>query len=174
MRTMGSACSQARLRELFDYDQETGVFTRRRSRRKVGHVSWRKSRTPYLRINVDGSFHYAHRLVFLWMTGDWPQHEVDHIDRNGLNNSWANLRDVPRSVGCWNTGLSRLNKTGVKGVIRTPTGWRAFHGNRGIVGRFKTFEEACAARRRVEEACDAKYGFSIQSRPDVPGGMDRQ
>lgn len=49
------------------------------------------------------------RLCWLVQTGDWPEHTIDHIDRNTLNNRWDNLRDVPQSVNNQNKS-KRYNK----------------------------------------------------------------
>jgi hypothetical protein len=47
------------------------------------------------------------RLCWLVYTGDWPEHTIDHIDRDPLNNRWTNLRDVPQSVNNQNKGPYR-------------------------------------------------------------------
>jgi hypothetical protein len=90
-----------RLRELLDYDPETGVFTRRittgRNRRwKAGDkVSGRPSATTgYLGIGIGKRRYAAHRLAWLWMTGEWPKNLMDHRDCDRTNNRWVNLREV--------------------------------------------------------------------------------
>lgn len=44
----------------------------------------------------------AHRAVFALAHGRWPEHEIDHIDRDRANNRPANLRDVPHAVNMRN------------------------------------------------------------------------
>lgn len=44
------------------------------------------------------------RICWLCMTGDWPKHTIDHIDRDGTNNKWDNLRDVTQSENNKNKG----------------------------------------------------------------------
>src|ERR1051325_4801505 len=62
----------ARLRELFHYDPETGVFTRRVKVRQygVGSVCGFFSGDQYLRIRVSGQTYLCHRLAWLHVTGE--------------------------------------------------------------------------------------------------------
>lgn len=82
-----------RLRELLDYDPETGVFRWKEPRRKcrVGEVAGSLRKDGYVKIQVDGRFYQAHRLAWLCVYGVWPS-AIDHIDGNRANNAIANLR----------------------------------------------------------------------------------
>jgi hypothetical protein len=46
----------------------------------------------YRYIEVDGQLHRADACVWLWMTGQWPNSEVIHINGDRGDNRWANLR----------------------------------------------------------------------------------
>jgi hypothetical protein len=140
-----------RLRELLVYDPGTGVFLRRGGcgGRKAGSVAGTRG-TRYWQINIDGRQYLAHRLAFLYMTNDWPPHHVDHIDRNGFNNRFGNLRLATRSQNQGNRRVSRNNTTGIKGVTyRASRGlWLAqisVNGHQRHVGEFDTPEKAAAA-----------------------------
>jgi hypothetical protein len=146
-----------RLRKELHYNPQTGEFrwlnlelNRRADNAKredrAGYADGR-----YVRITFEGTLYLAHRLAFLLMTGHWP-HEVDHIDGNGLNNRWANLRDVTHSENLINRQRPNKNNTsGVRGVF-----WNKTRGQWSVrfcdkhLGWFSTKAEAvrCAKAAR--------------------------
>jgi len=142
-----------RLRELFSYDPDTGVFVRlvrTNPRVHVGDVAGCISSAGYLRIRVDIGQYYAHRLAFLYMTGSWPTFDIDHKNGNGLDNRWDNLRSATRSQNMANTKLPLTNTSGYKGVRwdKARGKWRAeirIKGRSRHLGLFATAEEAHAA-----------------------------
>lgn len=99
----------------------------------------------------------AHRVIWVWMTGKWPEREIDHIDGDGLNNRWANLRDVAHHVNGQNSRLPSDNTSGVVGVSQMRDGrWQAYINRdrkRVNLGAFKTKNAAIAARRNAETEC---------------------
>lgn len=77
--------------------------------------------------------------------------DVDHRDRDGLNNRRSNLRVCTKSQNAFNRKRMSTNTSGVKGVSldRASGKWTAYvcvDGVNSIVGRFKTLAEAKAAR----------------------------
>ena len=109
--------SQARLKELFDYDQNTGSFTVLSG---MGRPIKAVPQT-YRRSRVDDVVYKTHRLIWMWMTGIDPGSlEVDHINRDKLDNSWSNLR----------LGTSKQNNenTGAKGFYwnKRLSKWQAY------------------------------------------------
>lgn len=145
--------SQKRLKELLKYDPYTGLFTwikRPSPAKKAGDIAGTIKRGAVHRgrvmIGVENSIYLAHRLAWLYMTGEWPKKEIDHIDCNQGNNKWENIRDVSRSVNAQNRKCAtRVSRTGFLGVL--PYG-RQFKAQIGVNGRttylglFKTPEQA--------------------------------
>ncbi len=109
-----------RLRELLNYDAETGVFTNRthrsHSRMPAGAVAGSVISTGYLRVVIDAKAHLCHRLAWLYVYGRWPDNSIDHINGIRSDNRISNLRDVPHSVNMQN-GVARGTKYGYPGIM---------------------------------------------------------
>ena len=141
-----------RLRELLDYDQETGVFTRKVklcNRVKVGDVAGYLNRKGYIHIRVDGRSHKAHRLAWLYVHGVWPQSGIDHINGIKDDNRIINLREATHSDNQQNLRKPHAdNKIGLLGVSRSQGKFKAqinVDGKVRTIGRFHTPEAAHAA-----------------------------
>lgn len=111
---------QSRLKELVTYDPVTGVFIRVKTtalRQKVGEVVGVKTKKgAYLKCGIDSKEYLLHRLAVLYMTGEMPSGQVDHINHDGLDNRWENLRVVPRKLNQQNMSMSKRNTSGITGV----------------------------------------------------------
>ena len=113
-----SELTQERLKELLHYDPETGLFTwikRPSNRVKVGDIAGKPGPIGYVRIGISGVVYFAHRLVFLYMDGDFPE-EVDHINGVRDDNRWSNLRRATKAENRRNVGKKIVNTSGFKGV----------------------------------------------------------
>ena len=116
--------TQARLKELLHYDADTGIFTwisqSKHSSyligKEAGYIS--KASRKYIGITINGvcKLLLAHRLAWLYMTGEFPKNMIDHIDGNPLNNKFDNLRNANRFENQHNQKLTQRNKSGLKGV----------------------------------------------------------
>jgi hypothetical protein len=143
------------LRDLLNYDAETGVFTWRVDRRgtaKAGTIAGSIDTKGRRQINLAGRMYFAHRLAFFWMTGDWPKQAVDHIDRNCTNNAWRNLREATHSENAINRiGTRRVstNQYLPKGVHPLKCGKYyaviGTHGRTRRIGTYDTIEQAAQA-----------------------------
>ena len=142
-----------RLREVLHYEPSTGVFTWRVSRyaARVGTpAGCSYGETGYFRVKVDQRAYLAHRLAWFYVTGEWPEDEVDHIDGDRANNAWENLRAASRQENGRNTRRPANNTSGVKGVSysKSRREWRAAirDGARyAYHGWFKTQDDAVSA-----------------------------
>lgn len=146
-----------KIAEMLDYNPETGVFTWLVSRgtKKAGSEAGCVSKiNNYVIISVDGKLYLAHRLGWLLMTGEWPD-EVDHINHNGLDNRWVNLRNVDHRENGLNNSMSSKNKSGCTGVCwhKKNKRWSAQISSidgRIHLGSFKDIFEAACARKSAE------------------------
>lgn len=155
-----------RLRDLLAYCPETGVFTNRVTRGAraiVGAVAGSRGAVGYVEIRVDRVLYYAHRLAWLYMTGEWPSEVIDHRDADRANNRWSNLRSVTRGVNQENRRVAaRTNKSGFLGVAvdKRRGGHRAtivVRGKQKHIGSFESAADAhqayVNAKRSVHEGC---------------------
>jgi hypothetical protein len=153
-----------RLRELAHYCPETGEFTHLQSKggKKAGMRAGSLRNDGYIYIMFGGVRALAHRFAWLYMTGNWPDREIDHIDGNKRNNAFSNLRDVDRSLNTQNQNKAkRTSKTGYLGVrYHGPNKFVAaisLNGKSIYLGVFKNPHEAhqayLNAKRAIHDGC---------------------
>lgn len=108
------------LRQLLDYDPDTGWFTYKGRTERIG---WVAPDRKYRYIEVMGLSLRENRVAFALMTGRWPV-EVDHENRNKADNRWCNLRECSHSQNISN--IPRTQRSGFRGVYPRPNGrWYA-------------------------------------------------
>jgi len=156
---LNNKLTQERACELFSYDPITGIVIRRISRGgwqsgEVVGVLWSNSVVSYLRTTVDYVPYQLHRIIWLMETGDWPD-EVDHINHDGLDNCWKNLRNVTRAINGRNASLSKSSTSGICGVSWSNNHklWVAHaysNGKRYGLYYGQDFLEACCSRKSEE------------------------
>jgi hypothetical protein len=145
--------TQDRLKELLSYDDETGEFRWKQSRRGLdGRLAGSIDSRGYSQIKVDGRLYLTHRLAWLYAHGHYPDRkiEVNHIDENKLNNAIKNLRLAERSQNLANVRKAQAtNALGVRGVRKLRNGrFNAqiqVNGHKKNLGYFSTVEDAKAA-----------------------------
>lgn len=149
------------VRELFDYNQETGVLVWKieRYRKHPGDIAGCKhilKSKNYRRVSISINYrrYLAHRIIWLWMTGVWPEMEIDHKDGDGWNNSWDNLREATRLENGKNLSIKKTNTTGVAGVSNARNGYfraRITVDRKEIqLGQFTSIKDASEARKIAE------------------------
>lgn len=152
-----------RLRQVLNYNPETGVFIWKiptGKRTKVGSVAGSIRKDGYRPIKVDGHRYLAHRLAWLYQTGEWPTDVIDHINGDPSDNRIANLREASRFQNQQNQGVRKNNTSGFKGVSLSRGRWCAeirVHGKKKSLGSFDTPEEAHAAYCTAAEQFHGKF-----------------
>jgi len=108
----------ARLRDLLTYDPDTGLLHWRIARpprikagRLAGYIHQK-----YRVVCVDNIQYLAHHLIWTLMTGDWPTMDIDHVDGDGTNNRWSNLRLATPQQNAQNRKPRKSNISGIRGV----------------------------------------------------------
>lgn len=108
-----------RVRRILDYNKDSGFFRWRFSKAcciRAGDIAGVLNSAGYIRIKIDGKSYAAHRLAWLWSTGEWPKSEIDHINRKRSDNRIANLREATRSQNIQNGSHRINNRSGIRGV----------------------------------------------------------
>lgn len=160
-----------RLREAFNYDPVTGTLTNkitRGFRALAGDVAGnagvyhRHVRVDYLRI-------VAHVIAFALMVGRYPTAEIDHINGDGFDNRWSNLREASRLQNTRNTRVRRHNKLGLKGVNEYKPGkFAAFITLAGKSRYLGTFRTAPGAAKAYDAAATLHFGAFARTNASPP------
>lgn len=148
---MKPAPDLSRLKEVLDYNPETGEFQWKMDMSNVIHKG-DKVAIPlacsqgYARIQLDKVRYFAHRLAWYYMTEKWPENYIDHINGDRGDNRFANLREANNQQNCWNQSLPQgKNKYIGTSYVAHIRKWQAYitvHGKRHNLGYYATPEEA--------------------------------
>ena len=156
--------TQEYLRSILDYDMDTGIFRWKISKPgiSIGKIAG-TLRQGYVAITINRVQYLAHRLAWLYVTGDMPA-QIDHKNVHGLrsDNRICNLRPATQAQNSRNRGISRRNTTGYKGVYfeKSRNKFRAsirFDGVNIRLGRYSTAEEAHKAYCCVAEKLHGEF-----------------
>ena len=94
-----------------------------------GHLYWKVSKRGvkknqpagtinlhgYWQTQIDGKIYKNHRLIFLMFYG-WLPDQIDHIDRNSLNNKIENLRQATNAENQRNSKVKVTSLSGIKNI----------------------------------------------------------
>lgn len=154
--------SISEIQEFFVYNPMSGHIIWRKASNyytKIGDIAgytYKGKRSSYIRTSIHKKPILAHHVAFVLMTGSYPKHNVDHINGDGTDNKWINLRDVTHSENLRNQKLGSANTSGIIGVdfCKKTKLWRArikLHQKEYHLGSFQTKLEAATARKKAEK-----------------------
>ena len=108
----------ADLLKILSYDSTTGEFhwSAPRPKIRVGQRAGYRHRKGYWCLEINGRYYAAHRLAWYYVTGRWPSKQIDHRDRDKLNNRFRNLREATNGQNRANSRST--NRNGFKGVSK--------------------------------------------------------
>lgn len=156
--------------DVLEYDADTGIFRWKHRRREYftsdstcaawnarwpGRVAGSENGKGYVRIFVFGRRYLAHRLAWLMVHGEWPQEQIDHVNRIRSDNRIKNIRQATSQMNAQNKGVTSRSKSGVRGVcwVRGKRRWLAnimVDGKRHHLGYFESKDEAISERAQAE------------------------
>lgn len=154
--------TQEIVKELFDYHEDGWLYyrinvgSRIKKGMKAGALHNKNVRPRYV-INIKGKQYFLSRMIFYWHNGYLPA-EVDHKDRNPLNNRIGNLRAATRSENAKNKTKKKNVTSKYTGVHLRGKHWIAsirINTRATFLGNFKTEEEAAIA---YNEAAKIHHG----------------
>lgn len=157
--------TQENLKALFSYDLETGLFTWRvdkGSRGKAGAEAGGLHSSGYKFIRIDGRLYRCHRLAWLYVYGDWPKDQIDHINGVRSDNRIVNLREATNKQNSLNRKANANNKCGCKGVhFESFTNkWKAqisIDGKNVNLGRFADIDKAVEAYKKASRKYHGEF-----------------
>ena len=141
----------------FRYDRETGHFwfLKKRQGRVMSKPAGSMQGDGYWELRWDGERQLAHRLAWLFETGDWPVFEIDHIDRVPWHNWIKNLQDVTHAINMKNQKAHADKQSNLpRGIDLRRGGYRVrvtINGTRYERENILTLEAAIALRFNWEQ-----------------------
>lgn len=180
------------LRNLLDYDPETGVLTwkertwrdfptprrletvREWNKKNSGKNAAKKVTDGYLVVATHNRQFRAHRVAWAIFHGEWPSDQIDHINGVRDDNRISNLREVNNKQNSRNQRRRKTNKSGVTGVFWSDAHgmWLAqirVSGRCKHLGRFEDFDSAVKARKSAEKyyRFHSNHGSSPEVSPEA-------
>lgn len=158
IRNLGKL-DQQKIKEILNYDPDAGTFTwKKRPSTKInaGSIAGCKNPDGYIVIAIDKKQYQAANLAWLYMTGEWPFLQIDHINRVRDDNRFCNLREATLTEQQYNQGICSSNTSGHKWVRhdKQRNQWMVRSKLFGYIGRYKTKEEAIKVAEKQKEKMD--------------------
>ena len=159
--------TQSHLKELIHYCQDAGTFTRIKSpyKAKIGVIKTiANSSAGYFQIMLNGKPYKAHRLAWLYIHGNFPENDTDHINGIRTDNRLVNIREATHAENMQNVGLTCANTSGYKGVSyhKSRGKWYvriSIDGKQKNLGYFNTPESASQAYEESAKIHHAEFYY---------------
>lgn len=181
----------ALLRQIFDYNPETGEISNKlrprsmfkteraysawKTAHPVGSSALLEGHSNYYRVSINYQKFFAHRVAYKMHHGTEPAEMIDHINGNGLDNRISNLRPVTT----YQNHANRVSHKGVKGASWRPdrNKWEVrirVEGVRHYFGMFPSLVEAEQVALKAYADLQGPYSLakSRHSPPPVQPPVD--
>lgn len=100
---------------ILDYNKDTGSVVWLKGKRK-GKEAGSYDSEGYKQIKINGNCYRLARLLWFYVTGNWPISEIDHINRIKDDNKFINLRQADRQTNGRNRGNFINNTSGYTNI----------------------------------------------------------
>lgn len=151
------------VRHRLSYDPETGIFrwnTYPKAKRMVGQIAGTIRSSGQVVILLNNQAYLAHRIAWVYVTGENPKDQIDHINRNPSDNRFCNLRECSGSENARNKGMYSNNTSGVKGVTKFRGRWAAkvgIDGKKVFLGYYESLQAASIAVKLGRASLHGKF-----------------
>jgi hypothetical protein len=148
------------LSKLLRYDSETGDLYWIISNKKAGS----NASNGYMQIKIMQKVYCFHRVAWAIYYGEWPEQELDHINRDKKDNRIHNLRLSTRNENNWNISPKKNNTSGFIGVyLHKKTGKWYSTIRTGVkrinLGYFDKIEDAVLARKEAAKKYHGIFAY---------------